>query len=89
MARSEGGFTEALITTRGPTMAAPIWDDQVQVRIIEMQPIISAIPRLSRVLWDGISLAEAVRRWLQLPPEDQGLVMIFGQETFVGQKLTI
>jgi hypothetical protein len=70
-------------------MKTVIWNDQVQVQILEMRPINSNHPKLEsvRVLWDDISLAEAVRRWQQLPSEDQGLVTIFGAETFVGKEI--
>src|SRR5262245_38963932 len=70
-------------------MKTVIWTDQVQVQILEMRPVNPNHPKLksARVLWGGISLAEAVRRWQQLQSEDQGLVTIFGTETFVGKEI--
>ena len=64
------------------------WDDQVQVQIIEMQERRPGEKiKSARILWDGISLAEAVSRWQRLPQEDQPLVTIFGQETFAGSEI--
>ena len=54
------------------------WDDQVQVQIIEMQERRPGEKiKSARILWDGISLAEAVSRWQRLPQEDQPLVTTF------------
>jgi hypothetical protein len=36
---------------------------------------------------DGIDLAKAVRRWLKMPSEDQGLVTILGRKTFSGSEI--
>jgi hypothetical protein len=70
-------------------MKPVVWDDQVQVQIMEMRPVRPNYPKIEggRVLWGGISLAEAVKRWLQLSSEDQPLVTIFGQETFMGKEI--
>jgi hypothetical protein len=62
-------------------MKAVNWDDHVLVQILD--------PKLERerILWVGITLAEAVQHWLGLPPEDQTLVVIFGTEIFVGREI--
>ena len=66
------------------------WNDQVQVQIIEMHTMGPGYPKIElggRILWDGITLAEAVRRWLKLPPDDQPLVTIFGTQSFAGAEI--
>jgi hypothetical protein len=80
---------ETLAGKRVKWMDPVIWDDQVQVRILEMRPVKAGYPKLDpgRILWDGINLAEAVRRWLELPAGDQVLVTIFGKQIFVGPEI--
>jgi hypothetical protein len=83
-------MTESFVPWReGLPMNGIVWDDQVQVRIYEMQTVEPGHPKIYRpsVLWDGITLAEAVKRWLRLPDEQQSLVTIFGPENFYGSAI--
>jgi len=44
-------------------------------------------PERGRVLWNGISLEEAVPSWKQMPNGDKPLITIFGRETFIGEEI--
>jgi hypothetical protein len=46
------------------------WDEQVQVKMLNPD----------HVKWDGISLAEAVRRYMDLPFNERAGLSIFGPE---------
>jgi hypothetical protein len=63
------------------------WHDEVQVLLSELPLTLQNPTEPGRVLWDGISLAEAVRRWLNLSIDAQPLVTIFGTDTFSGAQI--
>ena len=62
------------------------WHEPVQVRLYDT-PAEQSRRGPGRVLWDRITLAEAVRCWLNLFIDAQPLVTIFGTDTYSGAQI--
>ena len=65
------------------SMIIPVnWHEQVKVLFLDDGPV-----GIETVLWDSISLHEAIRRWLELPNEDQPFVTICGTAIYSGYEI--